>query len=171
MSEVCAYQNAQGIANDIRSLDLSYGFLKEPLQFVQNTLYNYKNKYFSKLVLPEMSESFMKNLFINDNITELSLIDENFNYILFNLLKILETTLNEYETTYKIDVSLETDEDNPNWQHADITVKLDDFSLGSEIWKKSSQEYKKFYESLQESRIIAADIIKRLHKFIYIIVD
>jgi hypothetical protein len=90
---------------------------------------------------------------------------------LFNILKILNNTLDEHQSSGRVEVVLETDEDNPKWKHADINVKLDDDSLGSEIWRKASKDAKNFYKTLEVSKKMPSETIRKIHKFIYIMID
>lgn len=77
--------------------------------------------------------------------------------------------MKDAKKSYSINVELEIDEDNPKWKHADITIKLEDESLNSDIWRKSSIEVKKFYTSIENKKLILLEVIKNIHKFIYIL--
>jgi len=135
------------------------------------TTFRPKNAYISQLNIPEFSNMFKQNLIIADEIDEIVLADPKFKYVMFNILKIIDNIIQEYLINYCVEVALETDEDNPRWKHADITVKLDDDLAGSEIWKRSSTEAKKFYMHVENNKIMSVEDLKRIHKFIYIIVD
>lgn len=147
------------------------GYSKQSFGFAINDSISKRPNYISMLKPPEISGSFSKNLVIGPEIKELLSEDVYFEYILYNILKILNNRLDEHGTPGHVEVALETDEDNPKWKHADITVKLDDDSLGSEIWRKSSKDAKDFYRTLEANKMIHSEIIRRMHKFIYIIVD
>jgi hypothetical protein len=146
-------------------------YSKQGLDVIANDLITNGHNYISMFEPPEITRSFGENLSMDQEIKELLSTDIYFNYILFNILKILNNVLDEYRHPYRVEVLLETDEDNPNWTHADISVKLNDESIGSEIWKKSSKKAKEFYKSIEMTKLIPSETIKRIHKFIYIIVD
>jgi len=121
--------------------------------------------------LPTISRRFAAKLSIKTEIKDLMSVDEHFKYILYNILKILDDIFDAYGNPGNVEVILELDEDNPNWKHADIKIKLDDDSLISEIWRKASKSTKEFYKATDARKIIPSGSLKRIHKFIYIVVD
>jgi len=135
------------------------------------TTFRPKNAYINQLYVPELSNMFKQKLIIAKEINEITRVDPKIEYVMFNLLKIIDNIIYDYSINYCVEVTLETDEDNPNWKHADITVKLNDDSIGSEIWRRSSKEAKKFYMHTEKNNIMSDEDLKRIHKFIYIMVD
>ena len=121
--------------------------------------------------IPIISGPFETKLNIKAEIKELLSVDRHFNYIFYNILKILDNIFDEYGNPGRVEVALESDEDNPKWKHADIKIKLDDDSLSPEIWRKASKATKEFYKSTDARKIMPSATIKRIHKFVYIIVD
>ena len=121
--------------------------------------------------IPKISSQFCAKLNIEKEIKDLLSIDENFNYVLHSILKILDSIFDDYENLHHVEVKLESDEDNPKWKHADIKIKLDDDSLISEIWRAASKSVKEFYKAVDERKIMPSGTLNRIHKFIYIIVD
>jgi hypothetical protein len=146
-------------------------YSKKAFGITINDIFSKRSNYISMLKPPEISGSFSKKLIMGPEIKELLSNDIHFRYILFNMLKILNNRLDEHGSPGRVEVALETDEDNPKWKHADITVRLDDDSLGSEIWREASKDAKDFYRALEVSKIIPSETIRIIHKFIYIIVD
>lgn len=146
-------------------------YSRQGLGITVNDSINQKLAYIGMLKPPAISAQFSEKLIMHREINALLSADIYLNYILFNILKILDTILDEHGNSGRVEVALEVDEDNPEWKHADITVKLDDDSLGSEIWRKSSKDAKDFYKALEASKMIPSETIRRIHKFIYIIVD
>ncbi len=150
---------------------LGTNYSKQQLSVAVNDSISRRYNYISLLKVPTLSGPFSENLIIGPEIKELLSRNVNFKYILFNILKILNNIFDKYERQGRVEVTLETDEDNPRWKHADITVKLNDDSLDSEIWRKVSKDSKDFYKALEVSKVIPCKTIKLIHKFIYIIVD
>jgi hypothetical protein len=146
-------------------------YFKQILDITKNDLTSKGSNYIRMLKPPEISGPFSKNLIISPEIKELISNDMHFNYVLFNILKILNNILDEHDNLGHVEVTLESDEDNPKWKHADITVKLDDDSLVSEIWSKASKNAKDFYKSLDARKIMPSETIRKIHRSLYIIVD
>jgi len=121
--------------------------------------------------IPIISDSFGTKRNIKAEIKELLSGDRGFNYVLYNILKIINNIFDEYGNPGRVEVALESDEDNPKWKHADIKIKLDDDSLNSEIWRKASKATKEFYKSTDARKIMPRATLQRIHKFVYIIVD
>jgi len=159
------------ISNDGSNLEQMYisDVLEAPHGVI--TTFRPKDAYISSWDIPELSNMFKQKLIIAEEINEIVLADPKIEYVMFNLLKIIDSIIQEYSINYCVEVALETDEDNPCWKHADITVKLNDDPIGSEIWKRSSKEAKKFYMQVENNKIMLHEDLKRIHKFIYIIVD
>jgi len=154
-------------AENIRTAEYS----NQGIGITINSLAPNRSNYINLLKPPEISSSFRKNLIVGSEINELLSNNVYFKYILLNILKIVNDTLEGHGSTGHVEVALETDEDNPKWRHADITVKLDDDSMCSEIWRKASKGAKDFYKSLEASKMIPHETIRVMHRFIYIIVD
>ena len=157
-------------SNDGSNLDQMYSDFLDAVHGVITT-FKPKSSYISRLDIPELSNKFKQNLIISEEIDEIILADPKFKYVIFNILRIIDSIIQEYLINYCVEVTLEIDEDNPRWKHADITVKLNDDSVGSEIWKRSSTEAKKFYMHAENNTIMSGEDLKRIHKFIYIIID
>lgn len=121
--------------------------------------------------IPIISTQFKTKLNINNEIKELLSVDTQFNYIFYNVIKIIDDIFDKYSNPGFVEVVLESDENNPKWKHADIKIKLDNDSLVSEIWRRISKSTKEFYKSAHAKNAMPIESLKRIHKFIYIIVD
>ena len=94
---------------------LGADYSNQRLGIVVNDLISKRSNYISMLKVPVLPGSFSKNLIMGPEIKELLPSDINFKYVLFNILKILNSVLDEYERQGRVEVALETDEDNPNY--------------------------------------------------------
>ncbi len=114
------------------------------------------------LNVPSILETMRANINIHSEIEELSIEDNQFNYVLNNILNIVGKQLENTKRKYKIEVKLETDLCNPLDRHSNIIIILEknNYKYILDIWDEIGHEISKYLESLKGEVMTIGDVDK-----------
>jgi hypothetical protein len=121
---------------------------------------------------PEITGSLKTKLRIDPEIEGRLGDERHIKFALNNVINIIGELLRDPGFNYKINVVLRDAGNIHGWEHTDIIIKFPDehYDDITGYWKSISMKVSNFYKSLLQNQECSEEIVKRIRKFIYIIV-
>lgn len=121
---------------------------------------------------PAISGSSKMKLSIDPNVEVCLEGERHIRYALNIIFNIIVGLLRDPGFNYKINVVLRDAGNIHGWEHIDIIIKFPDehYDDITGYWKSISTNVSNFYKSLLQNQEYSEEIVKRICKFIYIIV-
>jgi hypothetical protein len=135
-----------------------------------NNLIQDNTKYMRMFEPPEISGSFKTKLSISPEIGDLLADDQEFKYTLYNILNLIDKSLNGIKHDYHVGVVLDTDQDLPNWKRANIIVGIwgMDYQSILNLWDNIGSEVGSYLKSLGRNPIFPREKALSFYNFINI---